>query len=204
MRQQALFPIPESGKPLSKISAARYLHSSKTVEWYTPPAIIQAARTVLNDIDLDPASCLRAQQEVRAKQYYTQFEDGLSQPWYGRVWLNPPYGRDHRGESNQGVWSRRLLREYEQGDVTSAILLVNASTGTKWFQPLWSYPICFVAKRIAFLDEHGVAQSNPTHDNALVYFGDAPERFAAVFATWGTIISTTGVVPQRLAQPALL
>ncbi len=28
-----------------------------------------------------------------AKLMYNRLDDGLSQPWHGRVWLNPPYSR---------------------------------------------------------------------------------------------------------------
>jgi hypothetical protein len=64
---------------------------TKEEEWYTPPNIIEAARTVLGNIDLDPASCVEAQKYVQARCYFTPKEDGLSKKWKGRVWLNPPY-----------------------------------------------------------------------------------------------------------------
>ena len=51
--------------------------------WYTPPRYIVLARAVLGDIDLDPASCSAAQAVVQAGSYYTEYEDGLIQPWFG-------------------------------------------------------------------------------------------------------------------------
>ena len=47
----------------------------------------------MGGIDLDPASCAEANKIVQAKQFYSQRDDGLKQPWFGRIWLNPPYGR---------------------------------------------------------------------------------------------------------------
>jgi hypothetical protein len=38
-------------------------------EWYTPVKYIEAARRVLGNIDLDPASCEAAQTTVRARQF---------------------------------------------------------------------------------------------------------------------------------------
>jgi hypothetical protein len=56
-------------------------------EWGTPQEYIDAARAVMGDIDLDPATHHEAQQRVRAETAYTRAEDGLAQPWHGRVWL---------------------------------------------------------------------------------------------------------------------
>ena len=53
-------------------------------EWYTPGDIIERARAVLGEIDLDPASNAHAQKTVRAKRFYTKDDDGLSKPWSGR------------------------------------------------------------------------------------------------------------------------
>ena len=61
-------------------------------EFYTPPHIIEVARACMGGIDLDPASCAMANETVRATAFYGVKDDGLKRPWFGRVWLNPPYG----------------------------------------------------------------------------------------------------------------
>ena len=58
-----------------------------TNTWLTPPEIIRA----LGEFDLDPCAA-ENQPWPTAKAHYTEAEDGLIQPWFGRVWLNPPYG----------------------------------------------------------------------------------------------------------------
>ena len=58
-------------------------------EWLTPPDIIKA----LGEFDLDPSSPINRPWET-AKKHYTVEDDGLVQPWEGRVWCNPPYGRE--------------------------------------------------------------------------------------------------------------
>lgn len=57
-------------------------------ENYTPPYVIEAVRQVLGGIDLDPASCERAQSSISASVYYTKADDGLSFSWKGAVWVN--------------------------------------------------------------------------------------------------------------------
>ena len=63
-------------------------------EVYTQPWIIQRARAVMGGIDLDPASCKAANEHsVKAAKFYTAEDDGLSLPWAGRMWCNPPFSK---------------------------------------------------------------------------------------------------------------
>lgn len=119
------------------------LTSRKTVEWYTPPAIIERARMCLGGIDLDPASSDVAQRWVQATTYYTG-ETLLQAPWSGRVWLNPPF-------ADTPAWVARLERAYICGDVTAALLLVNSAPGYIWWDDLWRRrPVCLVRERVRF------------------------------------------------------
>lgn len=161
------------------------LHQSNSNEWYTPRKYIQAVYDVLGYIDLDPASCEKANQTIKAHKYFSKNDDGLSQEWYGQVFLNPPYGKTG-GKSNQGTWSKYLINEFENGDVDEAVLLVNATPSDKWFAPLWNYPICFTNHRIQFYNQNGEA-NQATHSNCFVYLGENIELFARVFSTLGVV-----------------
>lgn len=58
-------------------------------EWLTPPYIIEA----LGKFDLDPCAPIIRPWDTALK-HYTIEDDGFSKVWEGRVWCNPPYGRE--------------------------------------------------------------------------------------------------------------
>lgn len=160
------------------------LKSSDSVEWYTPARYVQTARDVLGGIDLDPASCAEANRTVCASVFYDAESDGLSQPWVGRVWMNPPYGRACPD------FVAKLLAEYQAGKVNSAIALLNAySTDTRWFQPLWDHTLCFTDHRIDFNSPATrTGKSTPTTGSVFVYLGPTPERFTEAFDRYGAVV----------------
>jgi ParB family chromosome partitioning protein len=166
----------------------------KSNEWYTPAKYIEAARAVMGGIDLDPASCALANQTVKATRYFTKDDDGLSQIWGGKVWLNPPYssplspagmsGGKRRGPTE--LWIQKLIDSFESGDVSQAIVCINADTVRAWFQCLWEYTICFVSRPIQFIR----VDQKPEHHffgTAFVYLGPHESRFIEVFSRFGTI-----------------
>jgi hypothetical protein len=160
--------------------------SSGSDDWYTPPLYVDAARRVLDGtIDLDPASCALANKMVRAERIYTQMEDGLQHEWYGRVWMNPPYG------GTQRLFVAHLLAEYERGHVTAAVALLNANvTDTEWFQPLWEHMLCFTHHRIGFYGPDGAGNGvkSGTVGTVFAYLGEERERFAYEFGVFGAIV----------------
>jgi len=154
--------------------------SSKSNEYFTPSKYVEAARRVMGGVDLDPASSRRANKTVQADLYYDREDNGLKQPWAGRVWLNPPYGRQ------AGDFVSRLANEYREGEVDEAIVLVNAhSAETNWFAPLWEGLICFTDHRIDFDTAHEVSGS--THGSAFSYFGPNERAFIQDFNRFGYI-----------------
>ena len=153
-------------------------------EWYTPEEYLDAAREVLGEIDIDPASSTEAQKRVKAKRYHTMRDDGLTKDWSGNVWMNPPY--------TDGLVDRfvdKLCGHYEASDVKSAIVLVNNCTETKWFQRAAkiAVAICFPAGRIRFIDRHGKPSGAPLQGQALLYLGKKPSAFGKAFGDFGTV-----------------
>jgi len=151
--------------------------SSASSAWLTPPAIIDRVLQALDGIDLDPCSNSHEAPNVLAASLCTVEDDGLSQPWYGRVYMNPPYGRDI------SAWVVKLRLEYDAGRVTEAIVLLPARTDTAWFRRLRPYPRCFIAGRLKF---SGYQNSAP-FPSAVVYLGTRPQRFFEAFAELGDV-----------------
>lgn len=155
--------------------------SSESNEYYTPQEYLRAARNVMGDIDLDPASCAAANGRVQAGQFYSKQDDGLREDWHGRVWLNPPYGR------KTGDFIEKLMQEYRAGRVDEAVVLVNAhSAETNWFEPLWNGLICFTDHRIDFHTQEDKGGS--THGSAFSYFGPHTDRFIEEFDRFGYVV----------------
>ncbi len=161
--------------------------SSKNTEWYTPAPVASLARQVLGTIDLDPASNAEANKTIRATNYYDQASNGFQQPWHGRVYLNPPYGDEIK------PWILRLIGFYEAGFVTEAITLVPARTDTEWFQPLFSYVLCFWRGRLKF----GNADNSAPFPSVVAYLGPNVDRFCATFAPYGGVIRGAPLLPGK-------
>jgi len=156
-------------------------HNSGDNEWYTPKEYIDAAREVMGEIDLDPASSEIANKTVKAKIYFTYLDDGLQYSWDGKVWMNPPYASELVGK-----FSEKLVNHFMVGEVTEAIVLVNNSTETKWFSNLVSVAsaIVFPVGRVRFLDELGNPGA-PLQGQAVIYLGDNPGLFIESFSRFG-------------------
>jgi ParB family chromosome partitioning protein len=155
-------------------------------EWYTPREYTDAARAVMGEIDLDPASSDIANALVDAGEYYTIEDDGLRQPWYGRVWMNPPYASEFVGK-----FIGKLVEHYSNGDVEQAIVLVNNATETGWFRNLVGVAsaVVFPESRVKFWQPSGEIGA-PLQGQAVVYLGDNARLFLNSFRQfgWGALI----------------
>ena len=163
-------------------------HNSGEMEWYTPSLYVDAARKVMGGIDLDPASSDVAQDTVGAGEYFTAEEDGLEYEWHGRVFLNPPYGKDAIG-----WFVDKLLSEISERRVEQAILLTNNATDTAWWQTAadMASAVCFTRGRIAFNDATGKPVNKPLQGQSFLYFGGRTKSFVRVFREFGECWSGT-------------
>ena len=108
----------------------------KSDDWLTPPELIRR----LGLFDLDPC-CPKLMPWSTAKRQFTKADDGLAQPWEGRVWLNPPYSREAT------KWLAKMAAH------KNGIALTFARTETRWFvQHVWKASVAclFIYGRLHF------------------------------------------------------
>lgn len=115
-------------------------------DWVTPMELVAP----LGQFDLDP--CEATPQPWKfAKKGYKKADDGFKQDWKGRVWLNPPYGR------NTAHWLKRLA---DHGEGTA---LIFARTETKtFFSEVWdkAHAVLFLKGRVKFCLPDGSKPGN--------------------------------------------
>lgn len=169
---------------LEEFAAAHVAQNSGENEWYTPEAFIQAARLVLGEIDLDPASSRQANEIVRAAVFFSRADDGLTQVWQGRVWMNPPYAQPLIAQ-----FAEKWARSIEARDISASIALVNNGTETEWFYTMAGVAdaICFPHGRVRFWSPTNDSAA-PLQGQALLYAGPERDRFASTFASFGFVL----------------
>lgn len=152
-------------------------------DWHSPAEIVEAARVVMGGIDLDPASCAQANEIIKAEKFYSPRDDGLKQPWFGRVWLNPPYGRF------APKFIQRFGELFSAGPINQGILLLGTHhLTTNWIGPLFSHHpiVCFPSKRLRFSN----SIQNPAHGSVILGLGTDRELFTEIFSEFGQLLTT--------------
>jgi hypothetical protein len=96
-------------------------------EWYTPQTLFNILGV---DFDLDVASPIDGKTYVPADRRFTIEDDGLSQEWVGRVWMNPPY-------SKPSPWVDKWLKH------SNGIALLPMAK-SKWFNGLMESEAKFI------------------------------------------------------------
>lgn len=191
--QRAVETAPESGITAKHVQSIvdeiqnkpHVSFNSGNNEWYTPSEFVEAARRVMGEIELDPASSDIANQTVNANHYLTAEQDGLTFDWSGKVWMNPPYASELIGR-----FTEKLTEHFVNGDIDEAIVLVNNATETGWFQGMLEHAsaVCFLRRRVKFLDVEGNASGAPLQGQAILYFGENVNLFVSEFGGFGSIL----------------
>ena len=140
------------------LAARRSVHfSSSTCEWETPPALFAELDGIFGGFTLDPCA---TPQNAKCARYFTREDDGLSQPWSGKVFMNPPYGREI------GKWVKKAWAESLGGALV--VCLLPARVDTRWWHEYARKGhVYFVRGRLKF----GASLNSAPFPSAIVTFG---------------------------------
>lgn len=162
------------------------LYTSTSEEWYTPRDLLDRIQECLKVIDIDPCSepwSVDRDFRVKAQHHFTKEMGGLDRPWFGKVFVNPPYGRV------LPKWVMKTYLAHDRGETSETILLVPARTETLWFQYLWNATrLCFVRGRLSFESPEGIKWA-AGFPSVLAYYGQLPSRFEYFFTPIGKVIT---------------
>jgi phage N-6-adenine-methyltransferase len=179
---------------MSKADAGRlgYVGSKpadrKSNDWFTPIEYLESARTVLQEIDLDPFSSTKANELVKANKFFTEEDDAFKQDWTAQtVWMNPPYSGKLVADA-----THMFMDEFDKGSFQGGIFLVNNATETRWFQRALreAAAVCFTDHRISFWNADGKNNAGAnTRGQAFFLFGrNYRRRFKAEFSKYGKVV----------------
>lgn len=126
-------------------------------EWYTPKYIFDAMGM---KFDLDVAHPPQRTNVPAAKRY---FDGGLERPWFGFVWMNPPFG----GRNGVWPWLKKFVA-YGNG-----VCLTADRTSAPWFRWAGNYmdAFLFISPKVKFERPDGTAPGSPSTGTVLMAIG---------------------------------
>ncbi len=129
-------------------------------EWSTPQEVFASLDKEFGGFTLDPCA---TPENTKCDQFYTKEDDGLVLPWPGRVFVNPPFGRE------LGRWVKRCLKA-ARNEAEVVVALLPASTDTAWWHDyvMEATEIRFLRRRLKF----GGAKTRAPFPSVVVVWGE--------------------------------
>lgn len=191
-------------------------HSSKSNTWTTPPYIIEPARVVLGNIDLDPASSAWSNKIVKATHFFTKKVDGLKHRWihpYRKfnpcsIWLNPPGGwhNGRVGDSEVKHWWLKTLSEWREPYFGHMLFLAFSIEALQTTQVDCEYSLCdfptvIFNRRVSYIDPStGKTCQGNTHASSITYIPGRFNRTRLFFETFSKIGKPMGPIDFTLTS----
>lgn len=133
--------------------------SSVKHDWSTPWDFFKAQEAEFGPFDLDVCA---TPENAKCSRFYTREQNGLAQPWTGRCWVNPPFGREI------GRWVKKAAEEARH-NADCVVCLLPARTDTAWWHDYvapYAARVVFIRGRITFEG----AQNSAPFPSAIVVF----------------------------------
>jgi DNA N-6-adenine-methyltransferase Dam len=157
-------------------------------DWYTPAYIFDALGCTF---DLDVASPENCAPNVPCRDWL--FHDSLNEPWFGFVWMNPPFG----GRNALAPW---LDKFFAHGN---GIALTPDRTSAPWWQEAnqKADAVLFIAGKVKFEKPNGSIGKSPSNGTTLFAAGPKAVNtlIAADRAGLGQAMSRSSRVFSRVA-----
>lgn len=129
-------------------------------EWYTPRYIFDAMGV---EFDLDVAAPISGAPHVPAKSWHALPQDSLALPWYGFVWMNPPFG----GRNGLVPWMDKFFTH------GNGIALTPDRTSAPWWQEANNKAdaTLFISGKVKFERPDGTLGKSPSTGTTLFASG---------------------------------
>jgi hypothetical protein len=124
----------------------------------TPTTLIPMILDILGEIDLDP--CSNVDSIIPARVSYLKHQDGLSLPWFGKVYCNPPWGWD---SDTSGItileWILKGYNEISMRNCKQVLFLLPFKPKSNWWKTIAPHVIKiippFESKYIYWINKDG-------------------------------------------------
>ena len=103
-----------------------YMPPAKRTDWETPADLFDALAAEFGPFDLDPCGHPLSRVSQHCGTYYAK--EGLDKPWFGRVFVNPPYGKP------LPFWLKKCSEQAYVGFADIVVALLPVRSDTRWWQ----------------------------------------------------------------------
>lgn len=164
--------------------AQKHYQMKERDEWETPPDLVSDIDQAVNGIDLDPCS---GDHTDIGNTNYTIETDGLTEPWFGTVFVNPPF-------SYKSEWLQKATTEIQKERTDTIVVLTPDGTDVQswWHGQIAEHAtyVCFVKGRKRFYIGGEPSDKDPPFGIALSVFGECPDDLLNALQDWGHVVKT--------------
>lgn len=134
--------------------------SSDRMDWETPWDFFNIQSAKYGPFDLDVCAI---QKNTKCAKFYSPDDNSLTKNWFGKCWMNPPYGREIV------KWVAKAVSETQNKHADCVVCLLPSRTDTSWWHDYVienAVEVNFIRGRIKF---EGAKNSAPFPSAVVVF-----------------------------------